>query len=126
MRVLLFDVFGTLVDISIYGESEPRARELESGAGEGSNAVRGRVEAARQICERAHANVARLSWPHISPALQVSISIGVAEVRGDESVEKFIKRLDEALYAAKHAGRNCTCYHDGEKCQPEAKSPGGP
>lgn len=55
--------------------------------------------------------------------LRVTVSIGVAEVRGDENVEKFIKRLDESLYAAKHAGRNCTCYHDGLKCQPETVSP---
>jgi diguanylate cyclase (GGDEF)-like protein len=36
----------------------------------------------------------------------VTVSIGVSEVRGDDSPESWIKRADEALYAAKNAGRN--------------------
>ena len=77
------------------------------------------IRAARRVHEALEQTSHRVG----DALLRVTVSIGVAEVRGDESVEKFIKRLDEALYAAKHAGRNCSCYHDGEKCQPEAKSP---
>ncbi len=37
----------------------------------------------------------------------VTLSIGVAEFRPGESEDDFIARADAALYAAKHAGRNC-------------------
>jgi diguanylate cyclase (GGDEF)-like protein len=36
----------------------------------------------------------------------VTVSIGVSELRGDDSPESWIKRADEALYAAKNGGRN--------------------
>jgi diguanylate cyclase (GGDEF)-like protein len=37
---------------------------------------------------------------------QVTVSIGVSEIAGDQCVETWIKRADEALYAAKQGGRN--------------------
>ncbi len=37
---------------------------------------------------------------------RVTISIGVAEVQPDDSVQSIIERADECLYAAKRAGRN--------------------
>lgn len=42
-----------------------------------------------------------------SPAIAVSISIGLACHDGTESIETLIGRADKALYAAKQAGRNC-------------------
>jgi diguanylate cyclase len=38
---------------------------------------------------------------------QVTISIGVASPRSGESLDQAIERADQALYQAKHAGRNC-------------------
>lgn len=37
---------------------------------------------------------------------RVTISIGVAELNGDDTVQTIIERADQCLYAAKHAGRN--------------------
>jgi diguanylate cyclase len=37
---------------------------------------------------------------------RVTISIGVAELRDDDTVQTIIERADQCLYAAKHAGRN--------------------
>ena len=37
---------------------------------------------------------------------RVTISIGVAELAGDESAETLLRRADQALYSAKHEGRN--------------------
>ncbi|NQV85646.1 MAG: diguanylate cyclase, partial [Woeseiaceae bacterium] len=37
-----------------------------------------------------------------------TISLGVAELRSDETANRWMHRADEALYRAKHAGRNAT------------------
>lgn len=39
---------------------------------------------------------------------QVTCSIGITEVRGDDTLEEAIGRADRALYAAKEGGRNRT------------------
>ena len=39
---------------------------------------------------------------------KITISVGVTEFKNNESVESFTKRVDEALYEAKNAGRNKT------------------
>lgn len=43
------------------------------------------------------------------PERSVTISLGVAELEVDESCEDWLRRADEALYAAKRSGRNTTC-----------------
>ena len=42
----------------------------------------------------------------LHPRAQVTVSIGVAGLHADEAPEAWLKQADEALYAAKHAGRN--------------------
>lgn len=45
---------------------------------------------------------------HIFPKVkQVSVSIGITQLKGNERLETFIKRMDKALYIAKENGRNC-------------------
>jgi diguanylate cyclase (GGDEF)-like protein len=39
-------------------------------------------------------------------AIPVTISIGVSQFDGKESMDRLIGRADEALYAAKQGGRN--------------------
>jgi len=45
--------------------------------------------------------------------VSVSIGVAVAEAAGD-TVEKLLKRADEALYAAKNSGRNRVVAYDGD------------
>jgi diguanylate cyclase len=45
----------------------------------------------------------------------ITISIGVAELSGDESSATLIQRADVCLYRAKHAGRNCVIA-DNDPC----------
>jgi len=45
--------------------------------------------------------------------LSVTVSAGVAEVLPGDTISRVLARADEALYAAKSAGRNKTCLEDG-------------
>jgi len=47
---------------------------------------------------------------------RITISVGVSVVLPATTIESIIQRADQALYAAKNAGRNCTFWHDGDKC----------
>jgi diguanylate cyclase len=47
--------------------------------------------------------------------LQVTVSIGVAQIETSESLATLISRADEALYAAKEAGRNRVWFNDGKQ-----------
>ena len=43
----------------------------------------------------------------------VTASVGVAQLLPDENPAAMLRRSDQALYASKEAGRNCTHWHDG-------------
>jgi diguanylate cyclase (GGDEF)-like protein len=47
-----------------------------------------------------------------------TISTGLAEAGTDDDAEVLYLRSNLALQAAKAAGRNCTFYHDGLRCEP--------
>lgn len=53
---------------------------------------------------------------------QVTVSMGVAEVGSPEIAEGLTQRADDALYAAKNAGRNCVHWHNGKACVPASTS----
>ena len=68
---------------------------------------RTRMDQARQVAERIRAAVEALAFADIDPSLRLSVSIGIAELRGgDKDLREFCARADAALYAAKDAGRN--------------------
>lgn len=45
--------------------------------------------------------------------LHVTVSCGATEALDGETIESLIHRADDALYASKDAGRNCSHWHDG-------------
>lgn len=51
---------------------------------------------------------------------QVTVSLGVAEVISPEIAEGLSQRADDALYAAKRAGRNRVHWHNGLECVPSS------
>ncbi|MDZ7643432.1 MAG: GGDEF domain-containing protein [Woeseiaceae bacterium] len=51
----------------------------------------------------------------LAPERDVTISLGVAELSSGESAADWLRRADEALYAAKRGGRNCTRVAYGEE-----------
>jgi diguanylate cyclase (GGDEF)-like protein len=59
------------------------------------------------ISERLVSAVRRLEFVDVAPGLRVTISVGVAMADGVmEPVDLLLKRVDRALYEAKHAGRD--------------------
>lgn len=57
----------------------------------------------RHLAEALRAEIEELEFPGVGV---VTISIGCAGYRPGEGADAFLGRLDDALYAAKHAGRN--------------------
>jgi diguanylate cyclase (GGDEF)-like protein len=62
--------------------------------------------AAASILDRLRLIVAELDWSAFSSGMAVTISAGVAELGPTETPDALLARADEALYAAKEAGRN--------------------
>lgn len=65
------------------------------------------------IVERVRRRVAAHSWSLLAPNLRVTISAGLMHVAGGEcptDIELCLGLADEALYAAKRAGRNAVSY----------------
>lgn len=63
-------------------------------------------EPGASTAERLRIAIANEPFESEQGALRVSISLGVAHRRSHESVEQVLERADQALYAAKAAGRN--------------------
>ena len=65
------------------------------------------AEAAKRVGERIRAGLAE---PGIKTAqgeeLEITVSIGIAQNIGDESIDELLRRADEAMYEAKRAGRD--------------------
>ena len=55
---------------------------------------------------------------HNGQELNVTISLGAAEQLPDEDAAVLVRRADAAMYAAKEAGRNRACWHDGRAIHP--------
>jgi diguanylate cyclase (GGDEF)-like protein len=66
-----------------------------------------REEAAVAAAERVREAVRGVAWASVNAGLNVTISARIGLARAGESVEALLGRADMALYAAKHAGRNC-------------------
>lgn len=64
------------------------------------------LDEARRIAEDLRQAVAASPVAVGKLAIPVTISIGVSQFDGRESMDRLIGRADEALYAAKHGGRN--------------------
>jgi len=68
-------------------------------------------EAAAAV-ERIRAAARRVDWQDIAEGLSVTVSAGVAGYRAGEDVAALLQSADEALYRAKHAGRDRVVMHE--------------
>jgi diguanylate cyclase (GGDEF)-like protein len=60
----------------------------------------------RVSLERVREAVSSYDWNVIAPGLSVHLSAGVAEYALGDTLQTIAKRADDALYRAKHTGRN--------------------
>ena len=65
-----------------------------------------REEGAALVAERLRVAVESLDFRDVDPVLRVTISLGVAEWNGNETLARVTARADERLYRAKEEGRN--------------------
>ncbi len=68
---------------------------------------------AKFVIDRHREKIERAALKINHQNLSVTISAGVAEVFPGDTIAKVLARADQALYAAKAAGRNQTCLEDG-------------
>ncbi|HWX66435.1 MAG TPA: diguanylate cyclase [Rhodanobacter sp.] len=64
------------------------------------------LQHAMVVSERIREALAHTSVEHDGQSISVTVSIGVAAMCPDESIEQWLSRADKALYEAKRAGRN--------------------
>lgn len=64
------------------------------------------IVAAASLAERIRAQTAATRFVYDGQTIPVSVSVGVAMARGDDTIEALIERADKALYRAKQEGRN--------------------
>ena len=86
--------------------------------GDGDRAAGDQADEAIRALERARQAVESARFRSPAGELKVTMSFGVAELLPGEDVPALIRRADAALYAAKQAGRNRGCWHDGRGIRP--------
>jgi diguanylate cyclase (GGDEF)-like protein len=64
------------------------------------------LDGARIAAEKVRVAIATSPWNQLTPGREVTASLGLAEWRVGESPVEFVRRADQALYAAKTSGRN--------------------
>ena len=62
---------------------------------------------ALNLAENLRAHVAQLDLSRWLGERRITVSIGVTMATADDTLSTMLRRADAALYAAKHAGRNC-------------------
>ncbi len=64
------------------------------------------LDEALAAAERVRRRVESTHLPGVESGRALSVSIGVTEIRGDDTVAAITERVDQLLYAAKESGRN--------------------
>ncbi|AYC33953.1 GGDEF domain-containing protein [Pseudomonas cavernae] len=65
--------------------------------------------AAYPLAEKLRQQIEACQFPFAGVDLQIKVSLGLTELRADDSLHSLIARADHALYRAKQGGRNRVC-----------------
>lgn len=84
------------------------------------------LEDAVAAAERFRERVAALDVSRHTPGRSVTISVGVTRLVAGDSLSSLLRRVDEALYAAKAAGRNCVVSRTAAAATPSAATAAQP
>lgn len=76
------------------------------------------LDEAHHALQKAREALSTLSDQFIQLQRPITASAGLASIEPGEDLPTLIERADQALYAAKRNGRNCTWIHDGDHCTP--------
>lgn len=76
------------------------------------------LEDSREAADRIRKAIAQETFRFEGQSFQITVSVGVAELVVSENACRLLRRADEALYAAKMAGRDSVWYHGGRACFP--------
>ena len=49
---------------------------------------------------------AEVFYPNSDKAVRITMSVGISQYESEEKIEAFVKRADNAMYTAKHKGKN--------------------
>jgi diguanylate cyclase len=80
--------------------------------------------ATQEIAEQIRSRMASEEFNGEHGPLRLTVSVGATEMRIGDNAASIIGRADEALYAAKHGGRNASYFHDGRQCHRIAATEG--
>jgi len=70
------------------------------------------LSAAITVAETLRESIEKCSFQYGDKTVNVTISCGLAEVKGKDTLDMVFKRADRALYKAKDSGRNCCISED--------------
>ncbi len=77
-----------------------------------------KIPQAKLAAERVRKAIEELTISFEGKSLNVTASMGIAEITLGEEGAKLVRRADDAVYASKEAGRNRGYWHDGSQCLP--------
>lgn len=104
--------FGDMVLQKIAGLCKEKLREADPIARYGGEEfvaliVEAGSKHAKMVGERLRSEVEKMVTQHEKGEIRVTVSVGIAEMNNDTpTIESLIARADQALYVAKHKGRN--------------------
>ncbi|MCY1531915.1 Diguanylate cyclase DgcM [compost metagenome] len=64
------------------------------------------LDAAHRVLEEIRRRFAEIRYPAQPSDLSCTFSCGIAQLRDDQDINQLSRQADEALYRAKHGGRN--------------------
>jgi diguanylate cyclase (GGDEF)-like protein len=70
---------------------------------------------AMKVAENIRASIANLS--DLKCRITVSVGVTVAVQGSNHSAEELVQQADQAMYAAKHKGRNRVCIFEGDNLE---------